>query len=451
MHIVIVGGGDVGQELAKNLHARGHEVILMDKDAQKVERLSEELDFLVIKGSGASLDMLHKAKIKSAHMLIAVTESDEVNIIACMIAKTLGALYTVARVRDPESAGDIDVDAHGLTREQVGIDTIISPEKAVAQEIAKMIQFPGAVEIEYFAKGLAMMIGVYVTEKTQVAGQSIEKLPLPKGCMIVGIRRPEGEFFLPGSKDVIKAGDKVYLTGRSAVMAEASLLLHREKTRVKRVIILGGGMIGYNLATILESNRKTSFITKIIEKSEERCEMLYRNLSRTTVVQGDETEISYFNEEEIAEADILVAVTGDDRTNIVASVMGRRLGAKIIISEVTRIMYKHIYDTVGITQIVNPHKITAAQILRYTHKEEVISLSLLKDEVAEAEELVLMESSGVVGRKIAEANLPRGLIVGAIVRDSEVIIPNGETVFQPRDHLVIFAMPKVCAELECFL
>jgi len=131
--------------------------------------------------------------------------------------------------------------------------------------------------------------------------------------------------------------------------------------------------------------------------------------------------------------------------------MGQRLGVKIIISEVTRIMYKHIYDTVGITQIVNPHQITAAQILRYTHKEDVVSLSLLKDEVAEVEEMVLLESAEVVGKSIAGANLPKGLLVGAIVRNNEVIIPNGETVFQPRDHLVIFAMPKACSHLECFL
>jgi len=451
MRIVIIGGGDVGQELSKNLFARGHEVVLVDKDQQKVERLSQELDFTVINGSGANLEILHKAKIKSAHILIAVTESDEVNIIACMIAKTLGVRYTVARVRDPEAAGDIEVDAHGLTREQVGIDTIISPEKAVAQEIAKMIHLPGAVEIGYFAGGLAMMVAVYVTEKAQISGQSIEKLPLPKGCIVVGVRRPNGDFFLPVGKDVIKTGDKVYLAGSSSVMAEASWLMHGEKTRVKRVVILGGGMIGYNLAAILEANRKQSFIAKIIEKSEERCDMLYRNLSKTTVVQGDETEISYFNEEEIAEAHILVSVTGDDCTNIVASVMGQRLGVKIIISEVTRIMYKHIYDTVGITQIVNPHQITAAQILRYTHKEDVVSLSLLKDEVAEVEELVLLESAEVVGKSIARANLPNGLLVGAIVRNNEVIIPDGKTVFQPRDHLVIFAMPRACSQLECFL
>ncbi len=451
MRIVIVGGGDVGQELARNLSVRDHDVVLVDKDAEKVKQLSQEFNFLVISGSGASLEVLQKAKIKSAEMLIAATETDEVNIIACMIAKTLGVRYTMARVRDPESAGDIDIDAHGLTREQVGIDAIISPEKAMAQEIAKMIHFPGAVEIEYFAGGLAMMVGVHVSKEARITDQSIKKLPLPKGCIVVGVRRRDGEFILPSGQDIIKDGDKVYLIGSSAVMAEASSLLYPEKNNVKRVIILGGGTIGYNLATILESNPKQTYLTKIIEKSEKRCEMLYRNLNKSTVIQGDETEISYFNEEEIEEADILVSVTGDDRTNIVASVMGRRLGVKIVISEVTRIMYKHIYDTVGITHIVNPHQITAAQILRYTHKEAVVSLSILKDEVAEVEETVLLESAEVVGKSIARADLPKGLLVGAIIRNKEVIIPDGSTVFQPRDHLIIFAMPKACSQLECFL
>ncbi len=450
MHIIIIGGGDVGQELAKNLFKEGHDAVVVDKNPERVKALNEELDFLIINGNGANLDVLEKAKIKSARMLIAVTESDEVNIIACMIAKTMGVPFVVARVRDPESAGSIDVDTRGLTQKQASLDLIISPEKAVAEEIAKMVHFPGAVEIEYFANGRVMVVAINISDKGESTNRPLEDLPLPIGCIILGIRRSEGEFILPGGEDTIRPGDKVYAAGSSDAMAEATLLLHGEKTRVKRVIILGGGMIGYELASILESSRRSSLITKIIEKSEERCDLLNRKLSKTIVLQGNETELSFFNDEEFAEADLVVAVTGEDRTNIVASVMCQRAGVKKIISEVTRIDYKRIYSALDITQIINPHLITASKILQHTHKENVVSLSLLKDEVAEVMEVVLPESAQVVGKKIADAGFPRGMLVGAIVRDKEVIIPHGGTVFEANDRLIIFALPNVCSRREDF-
>ena len=450
MHIIIIGGGDVGQELAKSLFRQGHDAVVVDKDPEIVKRLNEELDFLIIHGNGANLDVLENAKIKSARILIAVTESDEVNIIACMIAKTVGVPFVVARVRDPESAGSIDVDTRGLTQKQMGIDLIISPEKAVAEEIAKMIHFPGAVEIEYFASGQVMVAAINVSDKAQITHKNLNDLPLPKGCIVLGIKRPEGEFILPGGKDKINEGDKVYLAGSSDVMSEASWLLHGEKTTVKRVIILGGGMIGYELASILESGRGSSFIAKIIEKSEERCDFLSRRLTKTIVLQGDGTELSFFNDEEFAEADLVVAVTGEDRTNIVASIMCQRAGVKKIISEMTRITYKPIYKAVGITQIINPHLSTASKILQHTHEENVVSLSLLRDEVAEVIELVLPESAPVIGKKVAESGFPKGMLVGAIVRGKEVIIPHGATVFEANDSLIIFALPNVCSRAEDF-
>ncbi|RQD76172.1 Trk system potassium transporter TrkA [Desulfonatronospira sp. MSAO_Bac3] len=448
MHIVIIGGGDVGRELAQNLAHKQQKIAVVEKDREIAEQLGEELDVAVIIGNGANLDILNKAKIKNAEMLIAVTGSDEVNIIACMIAKKLEVSFTVARVRDPESAGSIDVDTRGLIHKQVGIDMIISPEKAVAQEIAKTINFPEAVEVEYFARGKAMMVATTVTSEARLVDQTLQELPLPKGCIVVGIKRPDGGFALPGGRDKIQVGDKVYLIGKTDVMRKASQLLHHESRRIKRVIILGGGVIGYSLASILESDKQNSFLVKIIEKDAERVQELNRKLSRTTVLQGDGTEVSYFNEEEIAEADILVAATEDDRTNIVASIMGQKLGVHKIISELTRISYASTYETVGVEETINPHLITAAQILRFTRREDVVSLSLLKEEAAEVMEVILPESACVVGQRIAEADFPRGLLIGTIVRGDEVIVPDGDTVLKAGDHLIIFAI--ACFRLDRF-
>ena len=448
MHIVIIGGGDVGRELAHNLALKYQSIAVVEKDRQRSEQLGEDLDVAIINGNGANLDILNKAKIKNAEMLIAVTGSDEVNIIACMIAKKIGVNFTVARVRNPESAGSIDVDTRGLIHKQVGIDMIISPEKAVAQEIAKTIHFPEAVEVEHFAKGRAMMVATTVTGEAEIIDQRLKDLPLPKGCIVVGIKRPDGDFILPGGKDKIQMGDKVYLIGKADVMREASQLLHHEAARLNRVIILGGGIIGSSLASILESEKQHSLLVKIIEKDAERAEELNRKLNKTIVLQGNGTELSYFNEEEIAEADILVAATEDDRTNLVASVMGQKLGVHKIISELTRIGYASVYEAIGVEETINPHLITAAQILRFTRREQVVSLSLIKEEAAEVMEVALPESACVVGQRIAEAGFPKGLLIGTIVRGEEVIVPDGDTVLKADDHLIIFAI--ACFRLDRF-
>ena len=318
----------------------------------------------------------------------------------------------------------------------------------MAQEISKMIHFPEAMEVEHFAKGRVMMVSTTVTEEAKITDTTLQKLPLPKGCIVVGIKRAGGDFLLPGGNDKIRVGDKVYLIGKAEVMREASWLLHHEPARVNRVIILGGGLIGYDLASILETDQHKSFLVKIIEQDPERVEELNRKLSKTIVLQGDGTELSYFNEEEIAEADILVAATEDDRTNIVASVLGQKLGVHKIIAELTRIGYAQLYDTLGIMENVNPHLITAAQILRFTRREDVASLCLLKEEAAEVMEVVLPESACVVGQKISQAGFPKGLLIGTIVRGEEVIIPDGDTVLKANDHLVIFTL--VCFNLDRF-
>ena len=450
MHIVIIGGGDVGRELALNLSHKHQSIVVVDKNPETVKRLGEELDISAIKGNGANLDVLEKAKIKSAEILIAVTENDEVNIIACMIAKTFGVKHTVARVRNPESAGSIDVDTRGITQTQVGIDMIISPERAVAQEVAKMIHFPDAVELEYYADGKVMLVAINVSGEAEITNQPLNKLPLPKGCIVVGIKRPDGEFTLPGGKHKIRGGDRVYLIGKTEVMRKASWFLQRKETRVNRVIILGGGMIGSSLAAIIEKSRQNSFISKIIEKDEGRVDELNRELSKTIVLEGDGTDLSYFNEEEIAEADVLVCAAGDDRTNMVAALMGLKLGVKKVIAEVTRIRYAPVYETLGVMETINPHLITATRILKFTRWKEVINLSLLKDELAEIMELVLPDSAEVAGKKITDAGFPEGLLVGTIIRGTEIIIRDGDTRLEPNDRLIILAMPEVCSGLDRF-
>lgn len=374
-------------------------------------------------------------------MLIAVTEMDEVNIFACMLAKHLGVPTTVARIRNPEIVGG--EREGGLTREEMGIDIIINPERAAAQEIAKMIRFPEATDIEYYAQGKVMLVSISISEQAGITNKSLNDLSLTEGCIIVGIKKSNGDFVIPGGQDIVNTADTVYLLGNTKVMREASWYLHPDRKRIHRLTIMGGGMIGRRLAGILEKDKQYRILTKIIEKNPELCEELNCILTKTIVLQGDGTEVSYLNEEEIIDADVLVAVTGDDRTNILISMLGQKLGIKKVISEVENKAYASVYEKLGLKNTVNPHMSTAAKILRLTHSESVVSLSFMKDVPAEAVEIIIPESSKINNTKVAEAGLPRGLLIGSIVRKGQVIIPHGQTLLKAKDQLVIFARPDV--------
>ena len=445
MRIIIIGAGQVGYELARNLSGKNQDVTVIEKSPEKAYAVSEHLDVMTIEGSGANVTVLDKAGIKNADVVIAVTEIDEVNIIACLVAKRLGVNVTVARVRNDEYFEE----SQTLIKEQMGIDFVINPEKVSAFEISKMIHFPDASDIEYFARGKVMMVGLTVDEKAEIINQPLRKLSLPPGVIIVGIKRPEKKFIVPHGDDMVRAGDKIYLQGSAAMLRKASWLLQHKHLRVQKVTILGGGMTGYHLASLLESNAKQRpFTVKLVEKEPTRCEELSCQLSRTMILQGDATDLSFFREEEIQDADVLVAATGDYRTNILAALLGKQLGVKKIIAEASAVDYIDIFGKMGIDSIVNPHLITASKILRFAREEDVVNLSILKDENAEMMELILPESAAVTGKTLNAATLPSGMLIGAVVRKGEVIIPNGDTVLKANDRLVIFAVPKVSATLN---
>lgn len=443
MHIIVIGGGGVGYEVARNLSEKHQDVVVIEKNELKARRFSESLDVMVIQDNGANAAVLEQAGIKNADMVIAVTHVDEVNIIACMLAKQYNVPITVGRIRNSGYADQSSV----LTPRQLGIDIVINPERVAAMEISKMLHFPDASEIEYFNRGKVMMLGVVVEREAGITGVPLHKLPLGPDCIVVGIRSPEGKFIVPGGKDVIKPGNKIYLLGDTRTLKDISSLLHHEKTRVRQVTILGGGMIAYQLAKLLEES-KQPFDVKLIEKDESRCEGLCRELNKTLVLQGDTNEIAMLKEEDTDQADAVIAATGDDRSNIVGALLARQFGVKKIICEVMKPQYVPVYNTLGIDSLINPRLLAAAQILRFTRREDVVALSILQDENAEIFEIVLPETARVVGQRIADMGLPRGMLIGSLIRDEEVIVPNGSTVLMPEDHLVIFTLPKVSGKLD---
>jgi trk system potassium uptake protein len=436
MHAIIVGGGRVGRELASNLSEKKQKVVLVEKNPERARALREKLDILVIDGDGANMATLRKAGVDGADILIAVTHIDELNMMVCMMADRAKVPVTIARVRNHSNLSNL-ADT-GFSKEEVGVDYVISPEREVALEISKMIHFPDAEEIEYFSRERVMMVAITVSEKAEVAGKGIREIQLPPECIIVGIKRSDQPIIFPSDIDSISAGDKLYLVGSANNMPQASWLVHPEQTMINKVLILGGGSAGAYLASILENDRERKFTIKLIEKNEARSEELIRSLNKTLVLHGNNSTLSYFNEEEMAETDALVAITGDDQTNIIASVMGEKLGVKKIVAEINNNDYSFVYNRSGVKEYVNSNLITADRILRFTHKEVVLSISHLKEDNLEVVELLVSPSCQVDGKKIRDAGLPKELIIGAIVRKEKIIIPDHETVLQPGDDVIVF-------------
>ncbi len=442
MYMIIIGGGSIGSELARNFSEKNFDIAVIEKNPDQARKLRDLYDVMVFEENGAGVQALEKAGVKSADVVIAVTQIDEINIIACMLSKRYGVPLTVARVRNADYA----IDSAVFGREQLGIDLMISPERSAAYELSRMLHFPEASEIEYFSKGRVMMLSLTAGSDADIIGKPFHRLNLPPGCIVVGIREGQDKFIIPGGKDVIKPGAKVYLLGRSRTLKDMSRLLH-ERTRIRSVAILGGGKTGYELAKLLEESR-SPFEVRLVEKNKARCEQFSRDLSHTLILQGDATDLNFLKLEGIEQADAVVAVSGDDRTNIIAGVLARQWGIKKIICEVVDPQFSPVYSALGLDSMINPHIVTAAQILRFTRHEDLISLSILNDERAEILELVLPDSARVAHKKVAEARFPRGMLIGAITRREEVIIPGGKTVLLPGDHLVVFTLPEISAQLE---
>ncbi len=448
MNIIIIGGGNVGQHVAKMLLEKKQDVILIDKDEKKVEAIRGKMDINLICGNGASVEVLEKAKVHSADMIIALMENDDANILASMLAKTFSkSITTIARVRNPESAGSIDIDTYGLTRKQVGLDVIISPEQTVAEEIVKIIYFPDLDEVDYFAKEKLKLIGKVIREKSKINGMKIKEIELPESSKIIGILKKGGKFVFPSEGEIIREGDKVYFLGTILAIRRTSKLLYEERSKIERVLILGGGKTGYTLAAELESAKGRSFITKLIESDPRRCEKLNRSLNKTLIIQGKNTDDAYYNEEEIQEADVLVTATGDDRINLIASVIGKEAGVKKIINSLESMEYASVYPKMGLKTVINPQLITAEKIMRYIHKEKVVSLAVLEEDV-EVFEVILEGGCKVEGKSIEEINFPKEVLIGAIIREGSVISPDRNTILRGHDHLIIVASGKISLSME---
>jgi len=440
LKIIIIGAGKVGCQIAKTLSSEKHDVILIEKNDMIQQSAQANLDVLTILGNGANVRTLEEAGIKQADMVIAVTSSDEVNMIACMTAKQFGVPQKIARIRNPEY-----LYANALSREKLGIDLTINPERATAREIVKLLKSPiNVAQVQSFAGGKVQLFELKVEEGFPFINQQLKAITFKYPILVAAIYRND-KIIIPGGEEKITVDDNLYILIKKDYLLELNEIFNEKPLSMQNVLILGGSRIGIQTALILA---KLGISTKLIERDKEKCEKIAESLPHTLVINGDGTNIDLLKSEGIETTDGFVAVTGFDEDNLLVALLAKHLGTKKVIAKVDRMNYIPILEKIGVDAVVNPRMTTASAILRFIRKGKIISLTLLKEGEAEVIELIVSPHSKIINTPLKKANLPRNTIIGAIVRKDEVIIPHGNDIIQPQDEIIIFALSSDIKEIE---
>lgn len=444
MKIIIVGAGEVGFYLASRLSGEHHDVVVIDRDKEAIRRL-ESLDVQTLRDTGSSPETLKEAGIASADLVVAVTDSDEVNIVACLAANALNQVATkIARIRDA-SLGRIP----GLGQEgMLNLSLVINPEQEVVKTVFRLLGVPGASDVVDLAEGQVKLIGIKVAARSGLSGQKLIEIgqsDLARHFLVAAISREE-ELIIPSGNDRIMADDLIYLIVSPDYLAQVMELFGATMHHLKRVMVVGGGSLGFNLAQALEKELNLPIV--MIERDAERCNFLAETLDRTVILNGSGTDRDLLLEENLSETDALVVVTDDEEENVLISLLGRQLGIRETITRISKLAYMPLVHAVGLERVVSPRMSAANAILQYIRRGKVISVTQIKGSEAEVIEFVALDTSDIVDRPLAKLRFPAGAIIGAIVRAGEMIVPKGDTVIQHDDRVIILAKRDSIAKVE---
>ena len=438
VRVIIVGGGEVGFNTALMLSREQHDVVLIEQNEALVERATEQLDVLTIQGNGASPRLLTEAEVNQSDLLIATTNSDEVNIIACLAAKAQRVPRTVARLHNADY-----YDPHEpLARDMFKIDFVIHTEQMAAEEIREDLLVPGAINVETFAEDRIEVAEVILGADSPAVGLAVREIEVPEQSLIVGIVR-NGEALIPRGDTVLNARDHVFLIGERRHVGRVVGAFTTDTAPVREVMIFGGGRIGLRLALALE---QVGISVKVIEQDEARARYVASQLRKGLVLHEDGTSQDLLLQEGIDRMDAFVAATGDDRANLLAAMYARRLGARQTIAGISRGEFAPLADALGVDITVSPRLLAAGAILRFVREGEVVAVTLLESG-AEMMELKVPRGCRIAGRALSEVGFPEGAIVGAILRKGEVIIPSGREAMRPGDDAVVFTLQEAVSKV----
>ncbi|CAN5722774.1 Trk system potassium transporter TrkA [soil metagenome] len=437
MKAVIVGAGEVGFNVAQLLSKEGHEVVVIDEDAARVEQVSEQLDALVMRGNGASPKILAEAGIKKSDLVVATTSIDEVNITSCLAAKHHGVERTVARIHNPDYYPE-DPFAKNI----LGIDFVIHTEQVAADEIKAALLVPGAINVDTFAGGRIEVAEVILAEDSAAVGCAVRDVGLPERALILGGIR-SGEPLMSRGDTVLEAGDHIFLIAEHHHISETVATVSTDTDPAEDVMIVGGGRIGLRLAQALED----IVSVKLVESNSERAKHVASQLEKAMVFHEEDISRDFLVQEGVGDTDAFIAVTGDDRTNMLASMYARQLGSRLTIAGINRGEFSPLAEKLGVDITISPRMLAAGAISRFVRRGDVMAVSLLESG-AQMIELRVPDKCRVAGHPLAELDFPKEAIVGMVLREDEIIIPKGNDTLQPNDDVVVFTTDSTVEKVE---
>ena len=446
MQVIIIGAGEVGFHTALRLSREGHKVVVVDRNSEALRKVTEKMDVQSLLGLGSSPAILREAAVGEADLVVAVTDSDEVNLQACRFAKLLGPSATlVARIRSEDYLNFFEE----VGCQSLDVDTVINPEREVATQILQFISVPAASSVSDFAEGKVKLLGLRVPVTSSLLGLTMADLHPPGGpsFLVAAIER-KGKVIIPGGGTTLNSDDLAYVVVRENDMDDVVAHFGLHSAPVRNLVVVGGGAIGRSVAA---QARQRDIKTRVIERDEGRCQRLVDQLKDVIILHGDGTDLGLLEEENVGAADVLAAVTDDEENNVLMALLGKKMGVKRTIARVAHLGYVPLVSTLGLDLVVSPRFAAVGAILRFLRRGKVLNVASLKDEGAEVIEVEALPTSGLVQKPLSEVNMPPGALVAAVIRDGKVTIPSGKTVVMPGDRLVIFLLHKVLSKVEKLL
>lgn len=441
---MIIGAGKLGYRLAELMDKEDINVTLVDLNKEKLERMNNHLDVLTFAGNGLKIDTLKELEIHTYDLVIATTSSDESNTLICSLAKNLKAKQTIARIRNPEYS-----DQLSFFKEQMGIDHVVNPDLATAIEIERYLLKRYNFHSGDFAKGKVSIFDFNIANQEAFVGNRLMDLENFDGFLVTAISR-DGHLIIPSGMTKLKEYDMLHIIGKSKDVRKLAkqLQVDKKKRMTNKVMILGGGKIGHYLAQRLEAYDVNMII---VEKDRERTEYLAEQLNQALIIHGDGTNIDLLEEEDLQAMDAFIGLTDLDEQNLLMALVAKESGVNKSVAKISRPNYVQVIDKLDLDVAFNPVDITASDILKFIRGGRVLSVSLLLGGEGEVTEIIAEKDSPLVGKPLHEINLPEGIIIGAVLHDREVLIPDGDTVIEENDRMVIFTLASDLAKLKKLL
>lgn len=444
MNILIIGAGQVGFYLAQMLSRENHDVTLIETDIDRYRRAREQLDVMVIHGSGSSANSLRQAGVEKCDMIAAVSGVDEVNIVSCLLASKFGVNIKIARVQNPEFSQKSAI----LTAKDLGIDLMIHPEEETAREIVLLIRRAAATDVVEFEDGRIQVIGIRIDAKAPILNKTLQEVSdanPDKPFRTVAIFR-DGRTIIPGGQDFVRRKDQIFVVAKTETISHVLELCGKGDERLQRVMILGGGRVGRSVAMELE--REKDIDVKLIEAGHSKSEFVAEQLKRTLVIRGDGTDMDLLATEGIMDQDGFIAVSDDEETNILSCLLSKHLGVRRTIAMVNRADYLPIMSSIGLDAAVDKRIITADAILRFIRRGRVVSVATMRGVEAEVLEIEAAKKASITSKPLKLIKFPKGAIIGIISRKDSVFVPVGDTVVKEGDKAVVFVLPDNIPKVE---